>query len=45
MYALFDSERSQLVFHRVEYDHHAAAAAIRRAGLPEIFSSRLERGR
>ena len=45
MYALFDSERAQLTFHRVDYDHHAAAAAIRRAGLPEYFASRLEQGR
>ncbi len=45
MYALFDSERAQLTFHRVGYDHHAAAAAIRRAGLPEYFASRLEQGR
>lgn len=45
MYALFDSERAQLTFHRVDYDHHAAAAAIRRAGLPEYFAGRLEQGR
>lgn len=45
MYALFDSERAQLTFHRVDYDHHAAAAAIRRADLPEYFAGRLEQGR
>lgn len=45
MYALFDSERAQLTFHRVDYDHHAAAAAIRRAGLPDYFADRLEQGR
>lgn len=45
MYALFDTERAQLTFHRVPYDHHAAAATIRRAGLPEFFADRLEAGR
>lgn len=45
MYALFDTEACQLTFHRVAYDHHAAAAAIRRAGLPEFFARRLEEGR
>ncbi len=45
MYALLDTERSQLTFHRVAYDHHAAASAIRRAGLPAHFADRLESGR
>ena len=45
MYALFDSDRKQLTFHRVPYDHLAAATAIRHAGLPEFFADRLERGR
>lgn len=45
MYALFDTERAQLTFHRVPYDHHAAAATIRRAGLPAFFAERLETGR
>lgn len=45
MYSLFDTERAQLTFHRVPYDHHAAAAAIRRTGLPEFFAARLESGR
>lgn len=45
MYALFDSARAQLTFHRVDYDQHAAAAAIRRAGLPDYFAERLESGR
>ncbi|APW44353.1 metallophosphoesterase family protein [Rhodoferax saidenbachensis] len=45
MYALLDTERSQLTFHRVPYDHQAAATAIRAAGLPEFFAERLERGR
>lgn len=45
MYSLFDTERAQLTFHRVPYDLYAAAAAIRRAGLPEFFADRLESGR
>jgi diadenosine tetraphosphatase ApaH/serine/threonine PP2A family protein phosphatase len=45
MYALFDSAAAQLTFHRVAYDHHAAANCIRRAGLPEYFAKRLEDGR
>jgi hypothetical protein len=40
-----DTERAQLTFHRVPYDHYSAAAAIRRAGLPEFFAHRLEEGR
>jgi diadenosine tetraphosphatase ApaH/serine/threonine PP2A family protein phosphatase len=45
MYCLFDTERAQLTFHRVPYDHFAAAAAIRKVGLHEFFADRLERGR
>lgn len=45
MYALFDTVKLRLTFHRVSYDHQAAAASIRRAGLPAIFSDRLELGR
>jgi diadenosine tetraphosphatase ApaH/serine/threonine PP2A family protein phosphatase len=45
MYALFDTDKMQLTFHRVAYDHAAAAAAIRAAGLPPYFADRLERGR
>lgn len=45
MYAVLDTDRAQLTFHRVPYDHHGAAAAIRKAGLPEFFADRLERGR
>jgi diadenosine tetraphosphatase ApaH/serine/threonine PP2A family protein phosphatase len=44
MYALIDTERWQLTFHRVAYDHDAAAWAIRAAGLPEFFAARLEKG-
>ncbi len=45
MYTLFDMGRAQLSFHRVPYDHFAAAAAIRRTGLHEFFADRLEKGR
>ena len=45
MYCLFDTAGAQLTFHRVRYDHFAAAAAIRSAGLHEFFADRLERGR
>jgi len=45
MYALFDSTAEQLTFHRVHYDHAAAADAIRLAGLPAFFARRLELGR
>jgi diadenosine tetraphosphatase ApaH/serine/threonine PP2A family protein phosphatase len=45
MYAVLDTERAQLTFHRIPYDHYSAAAAIRRTGLPEFFAHRLEVGR
>ena len=45
MYALLDTDLDLLMFHRVPYDHPAAAAAIRRAGLPDFFADRLEVGR
>jgi hypothetical protein len=45
MYALYDLSAERLTFHRVPYDHVAAAAAIRAAGLPEFFALRLETGR
>lgn len=43
-YALFDSTTESITFHRVPYDHLAAAARIRRAGLPEWLAQRLENG-
>jgi diadenosine tetraphosphatase ApaH/serine/threonine PP2A family protein phosphatase len=43
-YALFDSERERLTFHRVPYDHRRAAMKVRAAGLPERLALRLERG-
>ena len=45
MYALFDTDKLQLTFHRVPYDYGAAAAAIRRTDLPPYFAERLEEGR
>lgn len=45
MYAIFDDTQRQLLFCRVAYDHLAAARAVRAAGLPEFFASRLEQGR
>lgn len=45
MYAVYDLSAGRLTFHRVAYDHAAAAAAIRQAGLPEFFAQRLETGR
>jgi len=44
MYALFDSAASKLTFHRVAYDHMAAARCVRDAGLPEFCARRLETG-
>lgn len=44
MYAIFDEARAELTFHRVAYDHLAAAADVRAAGLPEDFAKRLEQG-
>lgn len=44
MYALFDLAGLALTFHRVRYDHSAAAAAVRSAGLPESLAERLETG-
>ncbi|MCX7141842.1 MAG: metallophosphoesterase family protein [Proteobacteria bacterium] len=43
-YALFDSEREQMTFHRVPYDHLAAAGKIRKAGLPGSIAYRVEMG-
>jgi diadenosine tetraphosphatase ApaH/serine/threonine PP2A family protein phosphatase len=45
MYAVFDSGAAKLTFHRVAYDHRAAASAVREAGLPEYFAQRLETGK
>ena len=45
MYAVYDDVLGRITFHRVAYDHSAAALAIRQAGLPEFFATRLEEGR
>lgn len=45
MYCVFDASKTTLTFHRVEYDHFAAAKKIRDAGLPEALANRLESGR
>lgn len=45
MYAMYDQQTARLTFHRVPYDHLAAAAAVRKAGLQEVFAARLEAGR
>jgi diadenosine tetraphosphatase ApaH/serine/threonine PP2A family protein phosphatase len=43
-WALFDDETLELTFHRVPYDHEAAAAKIRAAGLPDFLAARLASG-
>lgn len=44
MYTVLDTNRAQITFYRVPYDASAAAASIRRAGLPDFFAQRLESG-
>lgn len=43
-YAMFDTDTRTLTYHRVPYDHEAAAAKIRAAGLPERLADRLVDG-
>jgi diadenosine tetraphosphatase ApaH/serine/threonine PP2A family protein phosphatase len=45
MYAVFDTDLLELTFHRVLYNHLAAADAIREAGLPNWLAVRIEQGR
>lgn len=45
MYAVYDDAACRMTFHRVVYDHTAAAAAIRNAGLPDFFAERLAHGK
>lgn len=40
-YAVFDTGSHALTFHRVPYDHDAAAAKVRAAGLPKGLAERL----
>jgi diadenosine tetraphosphatase ApaH/serine/threonine PP2A family protein phosphatase len=44
-WALFDSDAPSLTFYRVPYDHEAAAAKVRAAGLPVRLAERLIEGR
>ncbi|MEO8298955.1 MAG: metallophosphoesterase, partial [Burkholderiales bacterium] len=43
-WALFDTDRHTLTFHRVPYDAEAAAAKIIAAGLPRALGTRLLSG-
>jgi diadenosine tetraphosphatase ApaH/serine/threonine PP2A family protein phosphatase len=43
-YALFDTAPAAITYCRVAYDHRAAAARIREAGLPEFLAERVEHG-
>ncbi|HYG67448.1 MAG TPA: hypothetical protein VD838_07300, partial [Anaeromyxobacteraceae bacterium] len=43
-WAMLDTDRRTIAFHRVPYDVATAAAKIRDAGLPERLAARLERG-
>ncbi|MGZ5129943.1 MAG: metallophosphoesterase family protein [Caldimonas sp.] len=43
-YAMFDVAARALTFHRVPYDHEAAAAKVRAAGLPAGLAERLTDG-
>ena len=43
-YAMFEVETHVLNFHRVPYDHAAAAAKVRAAGLPAGLAERLTHG-
>jgi diadenosine tetraphosphatase ApaH/serine/threonine PP2A family protein phosphatase len=43
-YAMLDTNRPTLTFHRVPYDWRTAAAKLRAAALPESLARRLERG-
>jgi len=43
-YTMFDSSEHAITFHRVPYDHDAAAAKMRAAGLPPRLAERLTDG-
>lgn len=43
-YAMLDLEQGSITFHRVPYDHEAAACRIEAAGLPFVFARRLRDG-
>lgn len=44
-YSIFDTDKREITFHRVPYNVEAAAAAIRKAALPQYFAERLFYGR
>lgn len=44
-YATFETDSATLTFHRVPYDHDAAAQRVIDAGLPESLAQRLRDGR
>jgi diadenosine tetraphosphatase ApaH/serine/threonine PP2A family protein phosphatase len=44
-YAMFETDSGTLTFHRVGYDHDAAAAKVLAAGLPAALAQRLVDGR
>ncbi len=44
-FVLYDSDQSQIVFHRIEYDVSAAQQKIQAAGLPAPLATRLAAGR
>lgn len=44
-FAIFDSESSEIIYHRVPYDVTAAQGRILMAGLPERLAARLREGR
>jgi diadenosine tetraphosphatase ApaH/serine/threonine PP2A family protein phosphatase len=44
-YALLDTDRAELTFFRLPYDHFVTARKIRAAGLPEKLALRIEQGR
>ena len=45
MYTIYDSDAATITFHRVSYDHMAAASAVRATrSLPGYFADRLEWG-
>jgi diadenosine tetraphosphatase ApaH/serine/threonine PP2A family protein phosphatase len=44
-FAVFEPGAEALTFHRVPYDHFAAAEKVRRAGLPEDLANRLITGK
>jgi diadenosine tetraphosphatase ApaH/serine/threonine PP2A family protein phosphatase len=43
-YAIFDTVERAITFHRVPYDHDAAAGKVRAAGLPQDLAQRLTNG-